>query len=170
MKDIEAVWFKKETSCPDPSNQFSSNSLSLQSFWGLFLIAGVASFLALIVTIARFLYEERDRLLNGSPDISVWDRIKDALDTFNQIDLKSHTLRSGQVGDRSVTDTSVIANGSPSNTNHPPSPPRISVQTDGSVVSREQGTTFGTKDDDASPSGAQAVDGEIVPPIDLSPK
>ncbi|KAM6541994.1 hypothetical protein CsatB_006441 [Cannabis sativa] len=47
MKDMEDVWFKKDTNCPDPNNMFSSNSLGLESFWGLFLIGGVASSLAL---------------------------------------------------------------------------------------------------------------------------
>ncbi|KAF4375819.1 hypothetical protein F8388_014541 [Cannabis sativa] len=52
MKDMEDVWFKKDTNCPDPNNMFSSNSLGLESFWGLFLIAGVASSLALVIYAA----------------------------------------------------------------------------------------------------------------------
>ncbi|KAF3581229.1 hypothetical protein DY000_02034703 [Brassica cretica] len=39
----------------------SSNRLSVSSFWGLFLIAGVASFLALLVFVALFLvFDEKD--------------------------------------------------------------------------------------------------------------
>uniref|UniRef100_A0A803NFK1 Ionotropic glutamate receptor C-terminal domain-containing protein n=1 Tax=Cannabis sativa TaxID=3483 RepID=A0A803NFK1_CANSA len=34
MKDLEEAWFKKDTNC-----MFSSNSLGLESFWGLFLMS-----------------------------------------------------------------------------------------------------------------------------------
>ncbi|KAF3560435.1 hypothetical protein F2Q69_00016894 [Brassica cretica] len=42
----------KPSDCPDPDTaDLSSNRLSVSSFWGLFLIAGVASFLALLVGV-----------------------------------------------------------------------------------------------------------------------
>ncbi|KAF2305812.1 hypothetical protein GH714_008239 [Hevea brasiliensis] len=53
MKEIEQEWFGKQSNCPDPSSSVSSSSLSLQSFWGLFLIAGAASVSALLIFTAR---------------------------------------------------------------------------------------------------------------------
>ncbi|XP_010558879.1 PREDICTED: glutamate receptor 2.7-like [Tarenaya hassleriana] len=52
MRQIENKWFKKQSNCPDPNTSLSSNRLSLRSFWGLFLIAGAASFLALFIFLA----------------------------------------------------------------------------------------------------------------------
>ncbi|TXG62332.1 hypothetical protein EZV62_013695 [Acer yangbiense] len=49
MKEIEDAYFKKLASCPESSTLVSSNSLGLNSFWGLFLIAGIAAILALII-------------------------------------------------------------------------------------------------------------------------
>ncbi|KAK2630924.1 hypothetical protein EUGRSUZ_L03706, partial [Eucalyptus grandis] len=45
MTRIENAWFTSETNCLDSS----SNSLGLDSFWGLFLIAGVVAVLALLI-------------------------------------------------------------------------------------------------------------------------
>nr|DAD27621.1 TPA_asm: hypothetical protein HUJ06_029089 [Nelumbo nucifera] len=45
METIERKWFQYQTKCQDQSTEVSSNSasLSLRSFWGLFLITGLAS-------------------------------------------------------------------------------------------------------------------------------
>ncbi|KAL6345494.1 hypothetical protein AAG906_017215 [Vitis piasezkii] len=60
MVKIEKEWFGKKTSCSDDNgSSLSSNNISLDSFWGLFLIAGATSSLALIIGIAMFLYKHR---------------------------------------------------------------------------------------------------------------
>ncbi|KAJ0090984.1 hypothetical protein Patl1_12655 [Pistacia atlantica] len=58
MNEIEDAWFKKN-SCPDLSTLVSSHSFGLNSFYGLFLIAGITSILALIIFMAIFVYEHR---------------------------------------------------------------------------------------------------------------
>ncbi|EOY20467.1 Glutamate receptor, partial [Theobroma cacao] len=54
MNQIEQAWFKKESSCFDTNTLVSHNSLGVESFWGLFLIAGVTSISALIIFAAMF--------------------------------------------------------------------------------------------------------------------
>ncbi|KAJ0090976.1 hypothetical protein Patl1_12659 [Pistacia atlantica] len=75
MNEIEDAWFKKNN-CPDPSTLVSSHSLGLNSFWGLFLIAGIASILALIIFMAIFVYEHRELLKKSDPKSSLWSRIR----------------------------------------------------------------------------------------------
>ncbi|MCI16256.1 glutamate receptor 3.2, partial [Trifolium medium] len=51
MRTIEKAWFK-EAICLDSNTEISSNNnLGLESFWGLFLIAGIASLLALLIFV-----------------------------------------------------------------------------------------------------------------------
>ncbi|GLT81639.1 hypothetical protein SLE2022_000770 [Rubroshorea leprosula] len=90
--DIKNAW-KKQTNCPDSSTLDSSNSLSLGSFWGLFLVAGVTGVLALVYSAAEFLYEQRDVLRECDPGISIWNRILQVLRNFDQRDLTSHAFR-----------------------------------------------------------------------------
>ncbi|GKV03080.1 hypothetical protein SLEP1_g15448 [Rubroshorea leprosula] len=126
MKEIENKWFPKQTNCPNSSTSISSNSLSLGSFWGLFLIAGVAAVLALIISAGEFLYMQRDVLC--IPGISVWRRILQVLRNFDKKDLTSHTFRQSDLKERSCLDSvqiigaiEVSVEASP-NTNCPPSP------------------------------------------------
>ncbi|CAK7354064.1 unnamed protein product [Dovyalis caffra] len=93
MKEIEDAWFGKKSRCLDSDTSVSSNSLSLKSFWGLFLITGVASFLALMIFIAIFVNEHRTVLLQPSDsEASTWTRILDLFRIFIQKDLKSHAF------------------------------------------------------------------------------
>jgi ionotropic glutamate receptor len=85
MRVIEKAWLGIGTNCPDSNTQVSTNSLSLTSFWGLFLIAGVASILAIIVSISMFLYESRQEILKiFFENISLWRRIQNILRLFNE--------------------------------------------------------------------------------------
>ncbi|GKV26088.1 hypothetical protein SLEP1_g35441 [Rubroshorea leprosula] len=93
--DIQNAW-KKQTNCPDSSTLDSTNSLSLGSFWGLFLVAGLTGVLALVYSAAEFLYEQRDVLRKCDPRISIWNRILQVLRNFDHRDLTSHTF--GQRG------------------------------------------------------------------------
>ncbi|KAK3437314.1 hypothetical protein EUGRSUZ_C01862 [Eucalyptus grandis] len=54
MTKIEKAWFTSETNCLDSTSSSSSNSLGLDSFWGLFLIAGVVAVLALLIYMVMF--------------------------------------------------------------------------------------------------------------------
>ncbi|KAJ7966325.1 Glutamate receptor [Quillaja saponaria] len=102
MKEIENAWFRKQIICPDlMSNSVSSNSLSLDSFWGLFLIAGVASVLALFIFAIRFLNEHRHILLQYNPSFSIWRRIRIFFRIFDLKDPSSHTFRKSEMQDKS---------------------------------------------------------------------
>ncbi|KAK4277271.1 hypothetical protein QN277_015289 [Acacia crassicarpa] len=101
MKRIESEWFKG-SNCPDSKALVSSNSLGLESFWGLFLIAGLASVLALIISTVTFLYQNRDIWSGYNPEgTSIWRRIKMLVNIFNQRDESSHTFKKKEKRDES---------------------------------------------------------------------
>lgn len=52
LQRIHDKWLSKDT-CSAQSNQIDDNRLSLNSFWGLFLICGVACFVSLTVFFLR---------------------------------------------------------------------------------------------------------------------
>ena len=64
MAQIENTWIGKPTICQDSSSTRSSSSLSFSSFWGLFLIVGVAASFALIIFTAMLVYEHRVFLMH----------------------------------------------------------------------------------------------------------
>ncbi|KAL6129128.1 hypothetical protein ACLB2K_072481 [Fragaria x ananassa] len=95
--NIENKWFNKECYCPDNSIPgVSSNRLGLETFWGLFLIAGVASVLALIIFLTSFLYKHRHILINSEPGGSTQGKIRTLLEIFNKKDFSSHTHKTTQ--------------------------------------------------------------------------
>ncbi|XWS26125.1 hypothetical protein CRYUN_Cryun26dG0004100 [Craigia yunnanensis] len=134
MEQIQKAWFKNDIVCPDFDPSVSSNSLGLESFWGLFLIAGVASVSALIISSANFLYEQRHVLFQFHSETSMWRRIRIMSRIFDQKDLNSHTFRKSELRDGSSTCSvhSIGVVGSSSNTNCPPSPSTLSNHTDSS--------------------------------------
>ena len=71
---IENEWLGQQTSCPEQTTLVSSHSLGLNSFWGLFLIVGIASFTALIIYGAMFIYEHRLSLSKLHAK-DLWDKI-----------------------------------------------------------------------------------------------
>jgi ionotropic glutamate receptor len=62
IKEIEKAWLGEQTNCQNSNSRVSYGSLSLKSFWGLFLIAGTGSLLALIISISMFLHKERGKI------------------------------------------------------------------------------------------------------------
>lgn len=109
MKEIENKWFGKQATCEYTKSPFSdSKSLGLNSFWGLLLIAGVASSSALMISVATFLFMHRHILMTRGT--SVWKRIGVMLSIFLQRDLSSHTFRnknSGHVVEASPVSSSI---------------------------------------------------------------
>ncbi|XP_038710772.1 glutamate receptor 2.7-like isoform X2 [Tripterygium wilfordii] len=101
INGIENAWLAKQSNCQDSSTSVSSSRLSLNSFWGLFLIAGLASVAALILFAAMFVYEHRHVLKHSESRPSIWSRILDLLKIFNQKDLSSHTFKKSEFNDRS---------------------------------------------------------------------
>lgn len=98
MRRIEDAWLK-ESSCQESNAEVSSNSLGLESFWGLFLIAGTASLLALLICAISFLYQHRNIWLRYNPSTSIWRRIGVLLRIFDQKDLNCHTFKKSGIPD-----------------------------------------------------------------------
>nr|TKS00117.1 glutamate receptor 2.1-like [Populus alba] len=91
MKEIQDKWFGNQTSCPDSGTSVSSNTLSIKSFWGLFLIAGIAALSALIIFIVMFVHQEgRVALRPSDSTTSIWSKIRHLFSIFNQRDFTSH--------------------------------------------------------------------------------
>nr|DAD27617.1 TPA_asm: hypothetical protein HUJ06_029085 [Nelumbo nucifera] len=141
MAQIEAAWFEQQTNCADPDT-FSSNSLTMNSFRGLFLIAGVASLLALLVFLITFCYEHR-HLIAKVPwwkKIVILARIFDGKDlsshTFRRSDFSSHTMRRNNYEDQNVTDGVSVENLQNNNT---PQQSSISNHTDENPTSPPKG-------------------------------
>ncbi|KAM7477585.1 hypothetical protein LguiA_025798 [Lonicera macranthoides] len=74
MAKIEKAWFGKQTNCPDPNTSVSSSSLGVNSFWGLFVIVGVAASFALIIFTSMLIYENRITLMQVHP-VDIWKNI-----------------------------------------------------------------------------------------------
>ena len=128
MSLIENKWFNRlnlASDCPDQATaDLSSNRLSVSSFWGLFLIAGVASFLALLVFVALFLYEHRHTLCSKSEG-SIWRKLKSLFRIFDEKDTRSHTFKSNAVHNVSSPITPCTL--SPSNVQIRPLPRSMSL-------------------------------------------
>ncbi|XP_034682430.1 glutamate receptor 2.7-like isoform X1 [Vitis riparia] len=148
MLQFEKAWFGQTTSCPELTNSVSSNSIGLNSFWGLFLIAGVASFVALITCITTFLYENRDALINLNSPSSIWRKIKAMVTRFDDKDLRSHTFRESD----QLQDERHQSHGC-SYTNFPPSPSSLLIPThNNSAFFGEQGTPSSGHADPVGPN------------------
>ncbi|XP_010270821.1 PREDICTED: glutamate receptor 2.8-like [Nelumbo nucifera] len=89
MDMVEQKWF--QTTCDDQSTTVSSNSLSLSSFWGLFLITGVSSASSLFIFLISFIYKHRNISSNIGSGNSFWRRLVTLAKYFDQKDLSQIT-------------------------------------------------------------------------------
>nr|DAD45620.1 TPA_asm: hypothetical protein HUJ06_003850 [Nelumbo nucifera] len=88
MTAIERKWFNQNTDCPEQGKN-TSDSLTLDSFRGLFLIAGVSSGAAVLIFLFVFLCEHRD-ILNSEG--SVRQKVGSMIKEFDhKKDISSHT-------------------------------------------------------------------------------
>uniref|UniRef100_A0A7N0TCG1 Ionotropic glutamate receptor C-terminal domain-containing protein n=1 Tax=Kalanchoe fedtschenkoi TaxID=63787 RepID=A0A7N0TCG1_KALFE len=132
MEEIESKWFGKQAACPDGSSaSLTSSSIGLDSFWGLFLIAGISSLLGLILHATIFLYQHKHVLSGLDGTTSWWNKVVVMCKHFDDKDLRSHTYKKFQFRDNG-TDHMLSAAASP----HPMSD---RVQT-GFPISSDQGT------------------------------
>jgi len=139
MTEIENAWFPSETNCPDSTHSNSSNRLGLDSFWGLFLIVGVAAVLALLIYMVMFI--KRNWHVITSSSGSFWEKTIALGRQFHQRDLNAHTFRKARFRDRSMEDggnvTATIE--TLEDSNFQPSPSSDSSQID-NVLTNEQGS------------------------------
>ncbi|TQD85476.1 hypothetical protein C1H46_028943 [Malus baccata] len=117
MKAIEDKWFKKNGSCSNSDTVGSSNTLSLDSFWGLFIVAGVVSSLAILIFTATFLYEHSHILTRTNTEASFWTRIHEILRVYYGKDLTSDISRKSTLQD---SDHGIAVAESSSNSSCPP--------------------------------------------------
>ena len=118
MKNIENAWLGKQNNCIDSKNKVSSASLSLASFWGLFLIAGVASLSALIISLSMFLYKEREQIwIPDHSEGSIWRRIHDTLRIFDRKNLSFHIFRKRELQEKSRIDSDHVIGASEASPN-----------------------------------------------------
>ncbi|XP_024159769.2 glutamate receptor 2.8 [Rosa chinensis] len=122
MGMIEDKWIKKDSNCKNSTGNFSSTALGLESFWGLFLIAGIASIFALITSVTSFLYEHKHVLMPPDSGTSKWKRIRAMFEIFNKRELSSHTFRSSRHTDSYTGTRHHEVKGSSPNHNWPESP------------------------------------------------
>lgn len=87
---IENEWLGQQTTCPEQSNMVSSHSLGLNSFWGLFLIVGIASFIALIIYGSMSMYEHR-HLLKALDAKDLWAKAISFSNCFRKIEEEHHS-------------------------------------------------------------------------------
>ncbi|KAI3876085.1 hypothetical protein MKW92_009660 [Papaver armeniacum] len=83
-KNLKRASFKTQRSCSDRDPLASSNSLTLSSFWVLFLITGLCAAFAVIVFLIVFLRENK-QILN-EPNSTTWEKIINLLTKFYEYD------------------------------------------------------------------------------------
>ncbi|KAF8035049.1 hypothetical protein BT93_C1161 [Corymbia citriodora subsp. variegata] len=128
MIEIENTWLTPKTNCLNSISSASSNSLGLDSFWGLFLIVGVAAILALLIFMVVFIKRNWHEVTSSSG--TLWGKIVVLGRRFYQRDLNSHTFRKGTFRDRGMDDggIEVAAIETLENTSFPQSPSSNSNQ------------------------------------------
>lgn len=105
MRAIENKWFKNETRCVKAASDVdASYSLDLDSFRGLFLLAGVASSSALIIHVFLFVIGNRQHLRSFDSQDSIWKRIWIMFKVFYQ---KDPTLYSSQDNTHQISQTTI---------------------------------------------------------------
>nr|BAK00818.1 predicted protein [Hordeum vulgare subsp. vulgare] len=90
MNMIERKWFGDADDDGAMQDGFTSNSLSFNSFWGLFLITGATSLLCCVAHLANFVATSRREL---PPHLSWKDRLWMLFKLFDDRDPSSHTFR-----------------------------------------------------------------------------
>ncbi|KAG6626644.1 hypothetical protein CIPAW_15G064800 [Carya illinoinensis] len=171
MKEIESAWFRENTTCLDPNTPPSSPSLGVASFWGLFLIAGVASLLALIFSISMFLYKEKQHIFmpsNPNQADSIWRRILHMFRRFDKKDLSSHTFRKKTMSFRDIESSThgIHANDVSTRIQCSPSPSNIIELTEThsrSLEFHDSGMSFREYSDSKTNVGQTSQ--LVVPPI-----
>ncbi|XP_057503942.1 glutamate receptor 2.9-like [Actinidia eriantha] len=92
MIGIEEKWFGKEADCPEQEGtRVVSDSLMLDRFKGLFLVAGISSGSSLIIFVFMFLYENKDILASNA---SIWQKIMAMATNFDEEEENSSSTAS----------------------------------------------------------------------------
>lgn len=152
IRSIEDKWFGAQAICMNPNTTDSNSNnplvLSLDSFWGLFVIASLSSSLALLIFAAMFLYQHWHILIRSDPNLSFWRRICILFQIYDQEDISLHTIRQGR------PEESVHSEGAVESS---PSSPRPSLShsshTASNIIVLEMHETSSTGHGDRNPNG-----------------
>lgn len=93
MENIEKALGSQATCEGQGPTTLSSDSLSVYSFGGLFIIAGIASMSSLLIHVFNFVRFHWPELNNHDPERSFWSKIIDLMKHFDQRDLSSHPFK-----------------------------------------------------------------------------
>ena len=165
MNQIQNTWFGDQCNSLSSGSKVTSSRLSLGSFWGLFLIAGSAAIIALLVYGFIFFHKEQHtlrRTADQGSNNTVRDKIRAFLKTYDERDLTSHTFKKSNLGHGDKTNR-VIDGGSISaspGSNYPPSPSNYSVQ--------DTSFDFYSESGNASPMNHQALEMVVSTTMDAS--
>uniref|UniRef100_A0A7N2L2Q9 Glutamate receptor n=1 Tax=Quercus lobata TaxID=97700 RepID=A0A7N2L2Q9_QUELO len=93
--EYEKKYFSSQTTCEDQSTTISSHSPSLgvDSFGGLFIIAGITSLVSLLVYVFKFFCSYWPVLSNDNPADSCWSKLVKMAKHFDLKDLSSYTFK-----------------------------------------------------------------------------
>ncbi|KAI3468398.1 hypothetical protein Pfo_025061 [Paulownia fortunei] len=127
MVEIEKKWLGDKSKCADSTNLFSSNSLGLESFWGLFMIVGIAAVSAFTIHVIRFLHEHWHVIVDSSSESTIVSKIIDLLQRFDNRDLSAHTFRNMDLKDRNGGDGEALDRAMESHENLQESPSSFSL-------------------------------------------
>ncbi|XP_009777350.1 glutamate receptor 2.8-like [Nicotiana sylvestris] len=107
MNNIIQKWFGNETDCPEKNGMFiTSDSLTLDSFKGLFLIAGVSAGSALLTFLLIFLHQNREIL---ATDDSIWQKLSALAKVFDEAKDNSNVKSEKHEANESQTATQFSA-------------------------------------------------------------
>uniref|UniRef100_A0A0V0GZ49 Putative ovule protein n=1 Tax=Solanum chacoense TaxID=4108 RepID=A0A0V0GZ49_SOLCH len=96
MVQIERAWFG-ESICSDSGTSLSSNSLGLDSFWGLFVMAVIAAVLALVIFLTKFIHEHWHIIRRSN--LSLRERTRILARKFDTKDYSCHTFKKSELRD-----------------------------------------------------------------------
>ncbi|OIT19159.1 PREDICTED: glutamate receptor 2.9-like [Nicotiana attenuata] len=107
MNNIIQKWFGNETDCPEKNGMvITSDSLTLDSFKGLFLIAGVSAGSALLTFLLIFLHQNREIF---ATDDSIWQKLSALAKVFDEVRDNSNVKSEKHEANESQTATQLSA-------------------------------------------------------------
>ncbi|KAI8527998.1 hypothetical protein RHMOL_Rhmol12G0117500 [Rhododendron molle] len=89
LTEIQRQWFGNEAKCAEQDGaKITSDSLDLESFKGLFLVAATSLISALIISLSTFLYD--NRVILASDESSIWQKLIAMAKNFDEEEVNSY--------------------------------------------------------------------------------
>lgn len=100
MMEIEKKWLGNESRCSSPDASFSSNSLALENFWGLFMLVGIVALSAFIFCVVTFLHQNWHVV--NQPHSTTQTKILHLIRKFFDKDPTYHAFNSTEIARQNV--------------------------------------------------------------------